>query len=182
MDVMLIETPRLTLRSFLPEDAEGLFRILNAPAVACFMDEKVENLEEARESAIWRGQQQEGTQLAVCLKGSGEMIGYLFGMDEEPDTFSVGWNFDAMFQGKGYAFEAATAYLDYLFNDRGIRRVYAYVSPDNLRSGKLCARLGMRLEGEMKEHISFMKDAMGVEIYEDTCIYAILKKEWKQMK
>lgn len=179
METLYIETPHLVLRGFRPEDASGLFRILKSPAAACFMDEKLNDMDEARKSAIWRSLEPKSTQMVVCLKVSHEMIGYLFGMDEEPDTFSVGWNFNADFHGRGYATEAATAYFDYLFKERGIRRVYAYVSPGNVRSRRLCERLGMRLEGEIKEHISFMRDIRGVEIYEDTCIYALLKKEWE---
>ena len=43
---------------------------------------------------------------------------------------------------------------------------------------KLCERLGMRKEGCFLDFISFMKDENGVDIYENTMIYAILKREW----
>lgn len=178
MNGTYIETPRIILRNFCLEDAEGLFRILECPSAPCFIDEKLDTWADARKSVTWRSREPNGTQLAVCLKENLWMIGYLFGMFEAPDTFSVGWNFDIEFRGNGYATEAACAYLDYLFNHRGIRRVYAYVSPDNHRSRKLCKRLGMRFEGKMKEYISFRDDHMGAAIYEDTCIYAIIKKEW----
>jgi ribosomal-protein-alanine N-acetyltransferase len=77
------------------------------------------------------------------------------------------------------AYEAATGLLDYLFHDSGARRIYGFVEDDNLRSKRLCERLGMRHEGCMKEFISFVCHPDGAPRYEDTCIYAILNKEWK---
>lgn len=72
------------------------------------------------------------------------------------------------------AYEAATGLLDYLFHDSGARRIYGFVEDDNLRSKRLCERLGMRHEGCMKEFISFVCHPDGAPRYEDTCIYAIL--------
>jgi [ribosomal protein S5]-alanine N-acetyltransferase len=121
---------------------------------------------------------------AVCLKENDFIIGDVFALREYTDTFSVGWHFNQCFEGKGLAYEATTEFLDYLFRDACARRVYGFVEDDNLRSKRLCKRLGMRYEGCMKEFISFVCDPDGAPRYEDTCIYAILKKEWtceKQM-
>ena len=67
--------------------------------------------------------------------------------DETMDTFSPCWMLNERFQGKGYAYEAARAYFDYLFNVRDIRRIYAYAEDYNLSSQRLCEKLGMRREG-----------------------------------
>ena len=84
------------------------------------------------------------------------------------------------FQGKGYAYEAAKAFFEYLFSEKGARRLYAYTEDYNLASQKLCEKLGMRCEGLHLEFISFINDENGNPIYENTYEYAILKKEWKQ--
>ena len=47
--------------------------------------------------------------------------------------------------------------MKHLFMEQGIRRIYAYVEDDNLRSQKLCEKLGMRREGLFLEFISFVK-------------------------
>ena len=49
----------------------------------------------------------------------------------------------------------------------------------NIASQRVCEKLGMRREGLFKEFISFVKDADGNPIYENTYQYAILKKEWE---
>lgn len=86
---------------------------------------------------------------------------------------------NSAYQGKGYAFEAAHAFLDYLFNQKNARRVYAYVEDYNLSSQHLCKRLGMRKEGEFTEFVSFVNNPDGTPRYENTFQYAVLKKEWR---
>lgn len=115
-------------------------------------------------------------------EGHSGLIGYLFGQPEPQRTWSVGWNFATAYGGKGYALEAARAYLDFLFTASGARRLYACAALENSRSLRLCERLGMRREGVLREFISFSRDATGAEIYEDTCIYAILAREWRSLK
>ncbi|SFQ38895.1 Acetyltransferase (GNAT) domain-containing protein [Lachnospiraceae bacterium XBB1006] len=56
------------------------------------------------------------------------------------------------YQGKGYAFEAAYAFFDYLFSEKCARRIYAYTEDNNFSSQHLCEKLGMRKEGEFYEN------------------------------
>jgi len=106
------------------------------------------------------------------------LIGDLFWVHEPPDTYSVGWNFNANFGGAGYALEAARALFDHLFTVKLARRLYAYVEEDNVASQRLCERLGMRREGLFREYVSFVTDHEGAPKFENTMQYAILRKEW----
>ena len=81
---------------------------------------------------------------------------------------------------KGYAYEAASAFFDYLFRTKGARRIYAYTEDTNLRSQRLCEKLGMRREGLFIEFVSFVKNPDGTPLYENTFQYAILKREWDE--
>lgn len=171
-----IETERLIIRNFQESDASDLFEYLSYPRVNCFLDEKLSSLDEAIENAKRRSEEE--LEFAVCLKESGKVVGNLFAKKEEPDTLGVGWQYNEVVEGKGYASEAARAYLTYLFNEKKARRIYAYVEETNLRSQKLCERLGMRKEGCFQEFISFTKNKDGIPMYENTMQYAILKKEW----
>jgi len=83
------------------------------------------------------------------------------------------------YQGKGYAYEAARAFFDYLFFKKSARRIYAYTEDYNLSSQHLCEKLGMRREGMFLEFVSFVNNPDGTPLYENTIQYAILKKEWK---
>ena len=82
------------------------------------------------------------------------------------------------YHGKGYAFEAAKAFFDYLFYRKGARRIYAFTEDYNLSSQKLCQKLGMRQDGLFREFATFVNDEDGNPIYENTIQWAILKKEW----
>ncbi len=45
---------------------------------------------------------------------------------ENPETYSLGWNFNNKFYGKGYAKESAYAFIELLFDAENVRRIYAY--------------------------------------------------------
>ena len=92
------------------------------------------------------------------------------------------WMLHKDYQGKGYAFEAAQAFFDHLFRDKGIRRIYAYTEDYNLSCQRLCEKLGMRREGLFLEFVSFVNNPDGTPLYENTFQYAILKKEWLARK
>ena len=74
--------------------------------------------------------------------------------------------------------EAARAFFDYLFRQKGARRIYAYTEDYNLSSQRLCEKLGMRREGVFLEFVSFVTNPDGTPKYENTVQYAILRKEW----
>lgn len=174
---MRIETERLMIRKFQEQDAAGLWDYLSHPRVNCFANEKLNTFDDAVAEVKKRSDDE--TQFAVSLKETDAAIGNLFLAKDEPDTYSVGWQFNEKYEGKGYAGEAARAFLDFLFNNKNARRIYAYVEDYNVRSQKLCERLGMRREAYYIEFISFVKNPDGTPKYENTFEYAILKKEWK---
>lgn len=184
----MIRTNRLTLRPFREGDAADIFEYLKEPMVNCFACMKLRSLEEAREAVQERAKDAEYA-FAIVLKDTGKVIGEI---DAHPkssqpdmaenfvkDTFSPCWMLNKDYHGKGYAYEAAKAFFDYLFHQKGARRIYAYTEDYNLPSQHLCERLGMRREGLFREFVSFVNDADGNPIYENTMQYAILKKEWE---
>ena len=184
---MVIETKRLILRPFLESDAADVYEYLREPAVNCFAYMKLNSLDEAEKEMKKRIGETE-YYFAIVLKESGKVIGEIEAYPEtgEPhadenavrDTFSPCWMLNINYQGKGYAFEAAYAFFDYLFQQKGARRIYAYTEDYNRSSQHLCEKLGMRREGVFLEFVSFVKNPDGTPRYENTVQYAILKREW----
>ena len=181
---MKIETERLILRPFTEADAEDVFEYLHEPAVNCFACMRLASPEAARKEI--KSRQGDELYFAIVLKKTGKVIGEIFAHPEgnEPedtamDTFSPCWMLNLKYTGMGYAYEAAHAYFDHLFREKGARRIYAYTEDYNLASQRLCEKLGMRREGLFLEFISFVRDPDGTPRYENTMQYAILKKEWK---
>ena len=184
---MIIETERLILRPFREGDAADVYEYLREPTPHCFASMKLNSQEEA-DNAVKKRAGETEYYFAITLRDTGKVIGEIDAYPEtgEPhadetaprDTFSPCWMLNAAYQGKGYAYEAAHAFFDYLFRQKGARRIYAYTEDYNLRSQHLCEKLGMRREGLFREFVSFIKDSTGNPIYENTMQYAILKKEW----
>jgi RimJ/RimL family protein N-acetyltransferase len=87
-------------------------------------------------------------------------------------TGEIGWALAREHQGKGFAFEAASATLDLAFHGMGLHRVFAELDPRNESSIALCKRLGMREEAHLIENLMFKGD------WADTGIYGILDREW----
>lgn len=170
-----IETDRLVLRTFRRADAGQLFAYLKAPVASCFLSLTLRDMDAAVAEAVKRSEDDE--QIAVCLKGTNQLIGDLFA-HAEADTVAVGWNFNPEVSGQGFALEAARALFAHLFEDRSARRLYAYVEDHNTPSQKLCQRLGMRQEGLFLDYVSFQNDDAGQPIYENTIQYALLRREW----
>lgn len=182
----MIETDRLILRPFREGDEADLYEYLHAPMVNCFACMKLNSLDEAKDAVRERAEDQE-FHFAIVLKESGKVIGEIDAHAETTapdestarDTFSPCWMLNKEYHGKGYAYEAAKAFFDYLFHEKGARRIYAYTEDYNLSSQHLCEKLGMRREGLFMEFVSFVKKPDGTPLYENTMQYAILKKEWK---
>ncbi len=183
---MIIETERLILRPFSENDAPDVLEYLREPAVNCFACMKLNSLDEAYAEMKKRIGETE-YYFAIVLKNNSKVIGEIDAYPErgEPhntesplDTFSPCWMLNKDYQGKGYAYEAAYAFFDYLFCEKGARRIYAYTEDYNLSSQRLCEKLGMRREGLFMEFISFVNNPDGTPRYENTVQYAILKKEW----
>ena len=183
---MMIETDRLILRPFAESDAADAYEYLKAPMVNCFACMKLNSVEEARTEMQKRAEDTE-FYFAIVLKETGKVIGEITAHpqatapdeDAEQDTFSPCWMLNKEYHGKGYAYEAAKAFFDYLFHEKGARRIYAYTEDYNLSSQHLCEKLGMRREGLFMEFVSFVNNPDGTPLYENTMQYAILKKEWK---
>lgn len=113
--------------------------------------------------------------LVVELKSRRRLIGNIgFNAKRIEDSFQgqIGWILGKAYEGRGYATEAATALLDYLFRTVGFHRVYAMTSPDNRRSWRLMERLGMRREAH------FVKNCHHDSGWTDEYVYAILAEEW----
>lgn len=176
---MKIETARLLLRDFQPEDFEALLATMQDPAYQQFYAEE----ETTRE--FWDGlfarlleataaEDRQVYQLAICLPG-GELIGTcgvrLKGQDHQQASF--GCAIGRPYWGQGYATEASQAVLDYGFTHLPIHRAYAETNRENTRARQLAERLGMRLEGILQHHRYFRGR------WWDTAIYAILQDEWQ---
>ena len=172
-----IETQRLVIRKFRPDDFWELFEYLSNKEVVKYEPYEPYTRSEAVREAEYRSHSDEF--FAVTPKG-GRLIGNLYLGKRNYDTRELGFVFSRQWQGQGYATEAAAALLDYAFGTLKVHRVMAECNPLNERSRKLMERLGMRREGEFKQSVYYKKDLQGNPVWQDTLQYAILKDEWQK--
>lgn len=64
----------------------------------------------------------------------------------------LGYALIRSYWGKGIATAAVKSAIKTCFRDLGIRRIEAYVDPDNIASQKVLLKAGMKCEGLLKEH------------------------------
>ena len=62
------------------------------------------------------------------------------GKDAVRDTFSPCWMLNGAYQGKGYAFEAAQAFFDYLFSQKGRTAHFTPIRRTTILPVSTCAR------------------------------------------
>lgn len=177
----MIETERLILRSWTPDDAEPFIRHTNTPAVMRWLggvrDEAEVRIVIAERFARWE-EERGFTFWAVERKDDGELLGFcgLKLADDEGTGIKgwheIGWRFREDAWGKGYAKEAATASLAFAFDQAGAERVVALTVIGNEASWGLMKRLGMT----RRPDLDYEGPAWaGTPVI----VYAIEREEWQ---
>ncbi|GHO71834.1 alanine acetyltransferase [Ktedonobacter sp. SOSP1-52] len=148
----LLETERLIQRRFSLEDAPFILELLNDPGWVQFIgDFGVRTLDDARsyiETRPLAMYNRVGFGLyLVALKEGNVPIGMcgLIKRDTLEDV-DIGFAFLPTFRGKGYAYEAASAMLEYGKQEFALKRIVAITTPDNVSSARLLEKLGLRFE------------------------------------
>lgn len=116
-------------------------------------------------------------QLVIIEKNTHQLIGdigiHFLTSDPHNKQVEIGYTLNKAYWGKGYASEALSAVIDYLFNTLNKHRITASIDPTNLKSIQLLERLGFRKEAH------FVKSLFFHDKWVDDVIYAMLNNEWK---
>lgn len=96
----------------------------------------------------------------------------LVNISPESEKAEIGYWIGVPYWGQGYCTEAARAVLAYAFDELQLNRVYAYHFLRNPASGRVMQKLGMKKEGELRQHFKHW------DVFEDVAIYGILRSEF----
>lgn len=88
----------------------------------------------------------------------------------------IGYTLGSEHWRKGYATEATSAFVDWLFDGLGVTRVHGLLHPDNVASAQVLERVGMRFEGHTR--LSFW---LGDDVSDDY-IYGMTPSDWQEWK
>lgn len=150
---MILETERLILRLFRPEDLDAYAEMCADPMVMEFLSADGSLLTRAdawRQMSMFLGHWQLrgfGT-WAVEEKATGLFVGRigLHYPEGWPDR-ELGWTIGRKFWGRGLATEGARAALNHAFFRLGWSHLVSLIHPQNHRSARLAERLGERVVG-----------------------------------
>jgi RimJ/RimL family protein N-acetyltransferase len=146
-----IETPRLLLRPFIPDDAEDLYRIYSHPDLFRYMSNEKPLLWEQTSALIdsfteyWK--RHKFGVWAVVNKTNQRLIGHCgFKFLESTPEVQIGYLLLKSYWGRGIGTEAASAALKYGFEVAQLNRVVAIAKPENIASRRVMEKIGMNYE------------------------------------
>ncbi len=150
----ILETERLLLREFVPEDVDELAAVLSDPetmryypavldraGVAAWIERNQRRYADAGHG-LW----------AMVLKSSGEVVGDCGLTRQTVDAVNeieIGYHVRRDLWGRGYAPEAAGACRDYGFARLDADRLISLIRPENLPSRRVAEKIGLSLWKEV---------------------------------
>lgn len=168
----VVETSRLRLRMFRPDDLDAMCAITSDPEVMRYIGYgHTLSCEETRENLakIVAGFRRRGYgRWALELKETGDLVGYCgLSLGEEEAGVELAYMLARAAWGCGLAIEAGRACLRYGFERLGLQSIAGLTLHDNRRSRGVLERLGM----------SFVRDA---HFYGFDCVhYLIARVDWR---
>lgn len=171
----MIETTRLILRPFTPDDLDELIEMRSDPDVYKYLGGiRLQNPAAItrRLGAYMAAQEKYGfSSCAAIWKETGQMVGWGGLMPlEDSGEVEVGYGFIKDFWGRGLGTELTRAWLEYGFGKAGLERIVAIAIPGNTASTHIMEKVGM----------SYEKNA--VHYGSDCIFYAITRDEFMRNK
>ena len=145
----MFETERLFLRRLDENDIDAIFAMRIDKDVMRFIRETQDRAESANwiklVSSRWKNEK-----IGFCAlieKQSAKLIGWcgLWKLKETGET-EIGYAIAKEFWGKGFAVEAAEAFLTYGFNELNLSKIVAVAFPENTASRRVMEKLGMKFD------------------------------------
>lgn len=170
---MYLETARLLVRDFTPDDAADLHEILGDAETMencepAYDFEKTQNF--LNKFCIGR----KGA-VAAALRDTGKVIGYILfksmGEDPEEDVYEIGWIFNRAYWRQGYAYESCSRVMEYAFDQLHAHKIMAEAI-DGVKSVSLMKKLGMKPEGVQRSHTGDNKGG-----WADLYLYGLLRED-----
>jgi ribosomal-protein-alanine N-acetyltransferase len=176
---MELHTDRLILREFVSADWPEVLAYERDPRYLQYSDWTDRTPDDAQRFVqMFLDQQAEQPrrkfQLAVTLKTSGRLIGNcgIRQASAGAHEADIGYELSPEQWEYGYATEAARAIVQFGFAELHVHRIWSWCIADNVASAHVLEKLGLKLEGRLREKEYFKGR------WWDTLMYGILENEW----
>jgi [ribosomal protein S5]-alanine N-acetyltransferase len=174
-----LRTERLLLRPLTLADAPAVKALASAYEVALttlniphpYGDGVAESWIETHAPRYQAGEQ---ATFAIAQRATDQLMGAIgLVMHAEHARAEMGYWLGVPFWNRGYTTEAGRALIRFGFGELGLNRIYATYLTRNPASGRVMEKLGMRYEGELRQHVR----KWGA--FEDLKLCGILAAEWR---
>ncbi|MBT3942023.1 MAG: GNAT family N-acetyltransferase [Chloroflexi bacterium] len=176
---MQIKTQRLVLREFVQADWPDVLRYQSDPRYLRYYpwsDRTEDDVRDFVDSQI--AHQSESPrrkfQLVITLPDQPGLIGNCGIRRKSDNDFEadIGYELSPERWGRGYATEAASAMVDFGFQELGLNRVSSWSIADNAGSANVLEKVGLKLEGRLRSNEYFKGR------WWDTLLHGMLRDEW----
>lgn len=177
MNPVIIETERLILKGFSPDDMKHIFEGCSKPEIKKILGHRTEEDYQKEESKYRNGYASYNRSFLLFLladKASGTIIGRcgIHNWNAEHRRAEAGYVMeDEQYKRKGLMSEAFGAVIDYGFDKLSLHRMEALVGTGNIPSLRLMEKYGFVREGLLREHYYISGR------YEDSALFSKLSPE-----
>lgn len=174
----LFETERLVLRPFELTDASKVQELAgNIDVARTTLSIPYPYPDGAAEAWISSGKTiakaGNGYPFAMIKKNNNELIGCIsIHIDKQHSRGELAYWLGRPYWGNGYTSEAAERLVRYGFEELALNKIWAAAMTKNPASSNVMRKIGMKLEGEFKQHI------MKWDQFEDLVFYGLTKSEY----
>lgn len=174
-----LKTARLTLRRFCAEDAASAFRnFTGRPETTEFLAWEPHRALPEAEAWVsnWAGKYGDPAFYRWAIVFEGEVIGsiHLIEPHDRALACELGYYIGPAHWGRGIATEAGLAVRDHVFSRLGMNKIRAWHYADNAASGAVLKKLGMTIEGVLRQETRLWGGR-----FSDVITYGILASEWR---
>ncbi|MCM2677371.1 GNAT family N-acetyltransferase [Alkalicoccobacillus plakortidis] len=178
-DLPPLETERLILRKVTVDDAEDMFEYTSVPDVSKYVPWQThQTIEDTHQFIAFIMKQYESGKLApwaIECKETSKVIGTFDFVTWYPQHYraEIGFILSRDFWGKGLILEAAKEVTRFGFEHMNLNIIKAPCMTENVQSASVLQKLGMELEGVLKEQY-YIKGQ-----FRDMVIYSIKNANFK---
>lgn len=178
-----IRTSRLLLRKISVEDYRDMYRYASKEEVAKYVSWTVHQSPDDTKALcqMWVEQYKSDDKYHWAIVFNNRVIGNIEIGKIVDKTAFVGWQIDSEFWNQGIMTEAAAAVRDYMFNEVGIDRLNAGYILENIGSGRVMQKIGMKAVSsntyyeKIEDKSQHKLDIDGKPVG----FYSISREEWK---
>jgi [ribosomal protein S5]-alanine N-acetyltransferase len=175
-----LRTPRLLLRELSMADLDAVHGYASDPEVTRYMSWGPNALDDTRSflqfaTSAANANPRVVYELGITESATGRLVGACGLHASDDGQAMLGYCLHREVWGMGYGTEAATAQLRFAFEQLRLHRVWAGTDPGNTGSARILEKLGMTLEGHLRENARVRSE------WRDTIVFAILDHEWTQL-